>query len=361
VLDWDDPITDRLVLRTIPGAVDQLVEELREVVDSGTAQVGVERRGADRVHITFSGPLAALRGLRFYSEAAVDLGPATAADAASGPVAERLRDSVDHGALRAVATEPPLTFRVGEVGVGRWALRDQLVDSWGWVNSPRQWQVNLDLVDGSLLATLGDLHLTRRLGRLERLPASTTPVLAAALVRLTKIPAGAIVLDPFCGAGTNLVVAADLAEPGLLLGSDVRREALEAARINSGRIDTARADTGRARIRLMRADAARQPWADASVDRVVANLPFGKRVGTHQVNQALYPAFLRELDRVLAGDGRAVLLTEDKRLFVESVQRTRGLRVIKEAGFATGGAHPTAYVVVRSRGQARRRARRADA
>jgi hypothetical protein len=58
---------------------------------------------------------------------------------------------------------------------------------------------------------------------------------------------------------------------------------------------------------------------------------------------------------VLTGDGRAVLLTEDKRLLVDSIQRTRGLRVIKEATFETGGAHPTAYVVVRSRGQARRR------
>ena len=58
----------------------------------------------------------------------------------------------------------------------------------------------------------------------------------------------------------------------------------------------------------------------------------------------------------MTGDGRAVLLTEDKRLLVDSVQRTRGLRVIKEATFATGGAHPSAYVVVRSRGQARRRA-----
>jgi 23S rRNA G2445 N2-methylase RlmL len=90
---------------------------------------------------------------------------------------------------------------------------------------------------------------------------------------------------------------------------------------------------------------------------VVANLPFGKRVGSHGGNQVLYPAFLRELDRVLAGDGRAVLLTEDKRLLVESLQRTRGLRIIKETTFETGGAHPSAYVVVRSRGQARRRPR----
>jgi tRNA (guanine6-N2)-methyltransferase len=349
-LDWDRQITDRLVLRSLRGAVDYLVEELREhsAGAPGVAHLEVVRRHPERVTIELTGPLSVLRPLRFYSEAAVDLGELVDGDVTNGPVAARLDRSLDVGALSALGGAA-VRFRVGDLGEVRWAVRDQLTQTWGWLNSPRSWQVNLDLVDGRLAATLGDLHLTRRHGQLERLPASTTPVLAATLVRLAKIPDGATVLDPFCGAGTNLVLAHVMTTPGVLLAGDHSGDAVRRTRQN--------AVHRRVPLHVVRADATRTPFEAGSVHRVIANLPFGKRVGSHGSNQALYPRFLRELDRVLAGDGRAVLLTEDKRLLVESVQRTRGLRVIKEVTFASGGAHPTAYVVVRSRGQARRRAR----
>jgi predicted RNA methylase len=346
-IDWDHPVTDRLVLRSLRGAVDYLSDELREASADGATHIDVVRRHPDRIAIELTGPLSAVRPLRFYSEAAVDLGELGDGDLTSGPLADRLRRSLDVGALSVLGGRA-VTFRVGDLGDGRWATRDQLTETWGWLNSPGGWQVNLDLADGHLLATLGDLHLTRRHGRLERLPASTTPILAASLVRLAKIPDGGWLLDPFCGAGTNLVLGHEMAEPGVLLGVDLNADALHGARAN--------ALHRQAPLHAVCADATRLPIGSGHVQRVIANLPFGKRVGSHGANQTLYPSFLRELDRVLSGDGRAVLLTEDKRLLVESIQRTRGLRIIKEATFATGGAHPTAYVVVRSRGQARRRA-----
>jgi len=349
-MDWDTAITDRLVLRSLPGAVDYLADELAAVGASGAANTDVVGRRPDGLEIALEGPLSALRGLHFFSEAAVDLGELQGADPTAGDVADRLEASLARGALSVLDGAPSLRFRVGDLGEARWPVRDRLVAVRGWDNSPRSWQVNLDLVDGRLLATLGDLHLTRRQGRLERLPASTTPVLAAALVRLAKIPPGSTVLDPFCGAATNLLLADAMTDAGLLLGSDIRGESLGRAGANAAYRTAA--------VHLVRADATRQPWPDAAVDRVVANLPFGKRVGSHEANRTLYPSFLRELDRVLAGDGRAVLLTEDKRLLVESVQRTRGLRIVADRTFGSGGAHPTAYVLVRSRGQARRRAGR---
>jgi tRNA (guanine6-N2)-methyltransferase len=349
-MDWDTAVTDRLLLRSLPGVVDYLADELAAVSASGEARVDVVRRRRDGVEIDFAGPLSALRDLHFFSEAAVDLDELHGVDPATGPVAERLERSLRHGVLSVLDGAPALRFRVAELGEARWPVRDRLAEVWGWVNSARSWQVNVDLLERRLVATVGDLHLTRRQGRLERLPASTTPLLAAALVRMARIPPGASVLDPFCGAGTNLLLADTMADAGLLLGSDVRGDSLERAAANI----TSRT----APVLLVRADATREPWPDGSIDRVVANLPFGKRVGSHRANQTLYPAFLRELDRVLAGDGRAVLLTEDKRLLVESVQRARGLRIVTDRTFGSGGAHPTAYAVVRSRGQARRRAAR---
>jgi tRNA (guanine6-N2)-methyltransferase len=99
----------------------------------------------------------------------------------------------------------------------------------------------------------------------------------------------------------------------------------------------------------MSAAAEALPLTARSVDRVVANLPFGKQVGSHRDNQRLYPAVLAELDRVLTADGRAVLLTEDKRLLEASVQRRRGLKVVRQRLLKYNGATPTAYVLTRPR------------
>ena len=207
--------------------------------------------------------------------------------------------------------------------------------------------LNLRRHHDALVAEVGPLFQTSRFGGLARMPASTTPVVSAVLVRLLKATAGDLVLDPFCGAGTNLVVA-DAMVPGLrLVGLDRDPHALAAARDNL-------ATTGTTSM-LARSDAARLPLPDGTVDRVVANLPFGKRVGSHAGNQELYPAFLRGLARVLAPKGRAVLLTEDKRLLLDAVQRTAGLKIVKETVLETGGLHPSAYVVTRGRASGRRR------
>jgi tRNA G10 N-methylase Trm11 len=235
-----------------------------------------------------------------------------------------------------------------DLEAARWPVRDHLESAWSWENDPRRWQLNLRVSHGALVCEVGALYQTARFGRMARIPASTTPVVAAALARLVKPEPDQLVLDPFCGAGTNLVMVAALEPEARLLGADLRAGALAAARENLSRLGSPSA--------LFRADASRLPLGDASVDRVVANLPFGKRVGSHGVNVDLYPGFLRQLTRVLTGQGRAVLLTDDKRILVEAISRTANLRVVKEVTFETGGLHPSAYVV--TRGRARRSAGR---
>ena len=209
----------------------------------------------------------------------------------------------------------------------------------GWDNSANQWDVNIEVGTGGLVAEVGELYLTGRFGELHRVPASTNPVIAAVMVRLAKIEDGQTVLDPFCGAGTLLVLAGEMARPGHLVGTEIRRSWGELARRNLA----ARRLPGA----VLHADARRLPFGTGTVDRVVANLPFGKRIGSHQVNTELYPAALREISRVLTRQGRAVLLTDDKRLFRETVQRTPLLRIIKEIVLERGGVHPSAYVIVK--------------
>jgi hypothetical protein len=330
-------VADRLLLRTVPGAVDYLVEDLRAL--GPQAQVRVEQRWRDGLLVDFSGPLARLAAVRFFSSCSIWLEPDLRA---------ALARSQEVGLLRAVATDQePVTFRVADIGDRRWPLRDELQASLGWVNAPTGWAVNVDDYRGHLVLDVGALFFTARFGRLERVPASTTPVIAAVLARLTKAGPDDVVLDPFCGAGTNLVQVGQMSAPGRLLGSDLDLGALAKARANLAArgIDA----------QLWQADAALLPAAADSVDRIVANLPFGKRAGSHAANVELYPAFLRRVRSALRPTGRAVLLTEEKRLLRDAVQRTADLNVIKEVELESGGLHPSAYVVVnRPRGRARR-------
>ncbi|MGZ0148937.1 TRM11 family SAM-dependent methyltransferase [Kribbella sp. WER1] len=250
-------ITDHLVLRTIDGAADLLVEELRALPSVRS----VRQTSACVVVCTLDGPLDELAACPVYSTA-------------------ELR-------------EPDRSRQLGLPGALAWS---------------------------------------RRFGRHERLPWSTNLIVAEVLVRLAKLRPGQLVLDPFCGTGT-ILRAARRHEPAVrLIGLD--HQPLAGRNVVQGKAEAL-------------------PLADGCVDRVVANLPFGKLVGTHRDNSRLYPAALSELDRVLTPDGRVVLLTEDKRLLRETVQASP-FKVVRERLLKYNGATPTAYVLTRTRAAGRR-------
>ncbi|MCI0463830.1 MAG: RNA methyltransferase [Gemmataceae bacterium] len=154
---------------------------------------------------------------------------------------------------------------------------------------------------------LSDRTMRHRTYKDEHLPASLRPTLAAALVRLAEVRPGQVVLDPMCGAGTILaeqLTAGWRCEPAArLLGGDLDAEALRTAAANLRRLTEPE---------LARWDAGLLPLADASVDRVVCNPPFGKQLGEPEEIGPLYRRVVAEWDRVLRPGGLAVLLVADQ-------------------------------------------------
>ncbi|MBL8800263.1 MAG: methyltransferase domain-containing protein [Planctomycetia bacterium] len=171
---------------------------------------------------------------------------------------------------------------------------------------------------------LSDKTMRHRTYKLEHLPASLRPTLAAAMVRLADAQPGQIVLDPMCGAGTILAEQLEAGRGKVRTwGGDLDRAALRAAGVNLRRLGQAQ---------LARWDATRLPLADASVERIVSNPPFGKQLSSPEEIGPLYRQMLREYQRVLKPNGRAVLLVGEPAVLRDAAhqvgwQKHRELRV----------------------------------
>jgi 23S rRNA G2445 N2-methylase RlmL len=96
-----------------------------------------------------------------------------------------------------------------------------------------------------------------------------------------------------------------------LIGGDLEPKAISIAKQNLRSYDN---------IQLYRWDAASLPLPSESVSVVVANLPFGRRVGNHEANIELYPRLVQEILRVLKAGGRAVLLTQEATLLFDTIK-----------------------------------------
>jgi tRNA (guanine6-N2)-methyltransferase len=130
---------------------------------------------------------------------------------------------------------------------------------------------------------------------------SLKPSVAAAMVMLADMQLGMRLLDPCCGTGTILIEAA--LQGAVAQGGDNDADAVAAARAN---IEAAGVE---ARVEQWNAQAL--PLADASVDCVVSNLPWGRQV---EVDEAFYRRAVAEMRRVLVPGGRLVLLTDAPQL-----------------------------------------------
>jgi 23S rRNA G2445 N2-methylase RlmL len=146
--------------------------------------------------------------------------------------------------------------------------------------------------------------LHRRAFKQMHLPGSLKPPVAAALLRLAGAPPATAVLDPCCGAGTILVEAAQL---GLhAQGGDSDPAAVAAAQANAQAAGVA------LDVRVW--DVRRLPLHSGSATRIVTNLPWGRQVETDETLAQFYRETCRELHRILAAQGRIVLLSNTPQL-----------------------------------------------
>lgn len=173
--------------------------------------------------------------------------------------------------------------------------------------------------------------------RLGALPASIHPVTAACLMRFAKahFRPDARVIDPCCGSGTLLIERKKLMDAAYLLGTDKDAKALDIARKNS----TAAGET----IDYVGAKLERfNP--DAPFDELIANLPFGTRVGTQKELDSLYEALFFRLKVLLKPGGKALLYTTHRRK-IHQLTAQHHFDLLDEMPFDSGGLRPWAMII----------------
>jgi 23S rRNA G2445 N2-methylase RlmL len=188
-------------------------------------------------------------------------------------------------------------------------LTGKLPASWRPAEENAAVEVWLTIEGGTAVCglRLSDRTMRHRKYKLEHLPASLRPTVAAAMVRLAELRPRMMVLDPMCGAGTIVAEVLEAARQkrtplaGVWAG-DLERSAVRAAAANLRRLGS---------VALARWDALALPLPDQSVDRLICNPPFGKQLSRPELVGPLYRRLLKDWDRVLHPYGRAVLLVSD--------------------------------------------------
>ena len=208
------------------------------------------------------------------------------------------------------------------------------------------WRLDEEEADVEFWATMfgGEFMLALRLSgnsmrqrdyKVAHLAGSLRPSVAAALAWLSEPSAEDTVLDPFCGAGTILIERAHLGRYRMLLGSDHDPAALRAAAQNIG--------PRYKPLELNPWDATAIPLETGGVGKIVTNLPWGMRHGSHGENRRLYPQVINEFKRLVRPGGLIVMLTAETRLMGDLM--TKGMfRAEKVLRISVLGAPAAIYV-----------------
>ena len=180
-------------------------------------------------------------------------------------------------------------------------------------------------------------------------PGPLSPQLSRVLVNLSRLSPGDLFLDPFCGTG-GFALEACLSGARACLCSDIAPEMARGSTVNLAHYGV----YGRSVV--LRADAARLPLRDGSVDALSTDPPYGRSTTTAKRSyEELVGLFLREAYRVLRPGSCVVYAGPAVR---------KPWRLAEEAGFEVAERHQmyvhsslTREVVVAAKPGGRRRCR----
>jgi 23S rRNA G2445 N2-methylase RlmL len=190
-----------------------------------------------------------------------------------------------------------------------------------------------------VLVRIGADPLANRPWRVCLVEGALQATVAHVMAQLTRPAASDICLNLCCGSGTLLIERAALGPASRLIGCDIDPYALACAERNIAAANYP--------IELHAWDATTVPLPDNSVDVLLADLPFGIRVGSHRTNEALYPALLREAGRVAKLGARFALISAEVKLLQYAIAQIGGWLISESLRIDLGGLRPQIVLLKR--------------
>lgn len=192
-----------------------------------------------------------------------------------------------------------------------------------------------------MLVAVSPRPLAHRPWRVERSSGAVNGPLAAALVRMTTPSADDRFLNVACGSATIAIERAIACAATSVVGIDIAARALRSARVN--------VRTAACNIELLAGDGRALPFARGTFDVLVADLPWGYEVGSHEVNVSDYLTLLAEMGRVTRRRASACVLTAETRLMQRVLGELAGLwRLDRLVRVEQGGARPGVFLLRRA-------------
>jgi tRNA G10 N-methylase Trm11 len=185
------------------------------------------------------------------------------------------------------------------------------------------------------------LNLAKHEWRKGYIPAGINPSLAYVMCMIADFSPENILYDPFCGSSVIPIIALKHFNIKRAICSDISGNAISQSKIN---FENAKIEENR--YKLFKSDIKNVTLNKKNVDRIVSNLPFGIRTGSHEGNIGIYTDLERLADRLLRTKGKLVLLTQEK-ILLRKVFNKEKWNVKSVTTVNQGGLKPDIFLIER--------------
>ncbi len=156
------------------------------------------------------------------------------------------------------------------------------------------------------------------------------PALGYVMCAAAAVKKDELVYDPFCGSGVIPISAMLYFGAAPIWASDLSGRAISAtqANVNAAQIKKRTYNLFRSNISMVK-------LKDASVDKVITNMPFGIRVGRHDKNKQLYQLLINKMQSFLKPTGSATILTTEKKLLENAAKdkfKVKEITIVRQSG-----------------------------
>lgn len=188
------------------------------------------------------------------------------------------------------------------------------------------------------LVRLSPRPLATRAWRVCNFEGALNAAVAHVMTHLFPPAADEVFVNLMCGSGSLLIERLNSkATPKSAIGCEIDANTLRCAAANLAAANCLN------RASLIQADVTRLPLPPDFATHLVADLPFGQLVGSHQDNRTLYPAVLHEAARIARGGASFVLITHEIRLIEAALRDSPNWQIHKILPITLSGLHPRIY------------------